>query len=130
MGAAAPVFIGESMTLQEWKLQYPDIVADDPVTQRYLDLFKCMYAGDYGCMADYLQGLFVAHRVVMSQKGAGPVLVTTSRSVGDVSVGGQVAGLGTGSSVGDYSGTRYGLEFIETIMLFGSGPMIAGAYCG
>lgn len=130
MGAAAPVFIGELMTLEEWKAQYPDIAADDPVIQRYLDLFKCMYAGDYGCMADYLQGLFAAHRVSMSQKGGGPVLVTTSRSVGDVSVGGQVAGLGTVDSMGDYSGTRYGIEFWEMIMMFGSGPMVAGAYHG
>ena len=116
--------------MEEWKAQYPDIAADDPVIQRYLDLFKCMFAGDYGCIADYLQGLFAAHRVVMSQKGGGPVLVTTSRSVGDVSVGGQVAGMNAGGIMGDYAGTRYGLEFWETISLFGTGPIVAGVYVG
>lgn len=130
MGAAAPVFIGESMTLEEWKAQYPDIPDDDPVIQRYLDLFSCMFSGNYGCMSDYLQGLFVAHRVAMSQKGSGAVLVATSRSVGDVSVSGQLAGGNTGREFGDYAGTRYGLEFMDAISMFGGGPMMSGAYVG
>ncbi|MGL4250957.1 MAG: DUF4054 domain-containing protein [Plesiomonas shigelloides] len=118
------------MTLDEWKAQYPDIAVDDPVISRYLDLFKCMFQGDYGCMTEYLQGLFVAHRVTMAAKGAGPVMVTTSRSVGDVSVSGEVAGLNRENIIGDYAGTRFGLEFWETISMYGDGIIMAQPYHG
>lgn len=133
MGAAAPVFIGESMTLEEWKSQYPDIVADDPVIQRYLDLFLCMFAGDYGCMADYLQGLFAAHYIVYSSSNPKDPTggIVTTKAVGDVSIGsGAYLAFQGRSDANHMYFTTYGQMFMDTIALFGSGPMIAGAYCG
>ncbi|MGL4753074.1 MAG: DUF4054 domain-containing protein [Aeromonadaceae bacterium] len=121
------------MTLQEWKSQYPDIAADDPVIQRYLDLFKCMYAGDYGCMADYLQGLFAAHYIVYSYANPKDPTggIVTVKTVGDVSISsGAYLALQGRSDANHMYFTTYGQMFMDTIALFGSGPMIAGAYCG
>lgn len=122
------------MTLAEFRTLYPEFAAiDDAVVQRYLDMFECQFGTDYGCMTDELQGLFVAHRLTIWQKtssgASGPQLVTTNRRVGDVSIGGYVAGGGDGS-YGDYSSTAYGIQFWENIKLYGGGPMMADSVYG
>lgn len=123
------------MTPAEFKVLYPEFATvDDAVIQRYLDLFACLYQGDYGCSADYLLGLFVAHQVYVFtvSPGSGPVQAVTSKSVGDVSVS---YGASSGAaSAGDFASTKYGLEFSRLIGMFGMGPIMAqpvGAFgCG
>lgn len=116
------------MTLDEFKAQYPDITATDEQIQFFLDLFLCIYTDDYGCMADYLQGLFTAHRLYMASLPGNPVLIQTSKRVGDVSVGGQL--LNRSDLPMDFAGSRYGTEFATTVSMFGAGPMMAGEYYG
>ncbi|MGL4752256.1 MAG: DUF4054 domain-containing protein [Aeromonadaceae bacterium] len=121
------------MTLQEWKSQYQDIAADDPVIQRYLDMFRCMYAGDYGCMADSLQGWFVAHYITYSSSNPKDPTggIVTTKTVGDVSIGSGAHLAFQGRSDANHMYfTTYGQMFMDAIALFGGGPMIAGAYCG
>ena len=122
------------MTIDEFRTLYPEFATiDDPVVQRFLDVFVCQFGTEYGCMTDELQALFVAHRLTLWQKtssgASGPQLVTTNRSVGDVSVSGYVAGGGDGSH-GDYSSTAYGIQFWESIKLYGGGPVMAGSVYG
>lgn len=120
------------MTLAEFKAIYTKITLSDTQIQMYLDLFVCQYGEDDGdcCMYDHLQGLFTAHRCTVFQnasKGGGgaPTLTQTSKSVGDVSVSGHVSGAND-STFGDFGATAYGIEFINSIQLLGSGPMMAG----
>lgn len=115
------------MTLEEFKLMYPNVTATDAQIQSYLDLFACQYGeNDGGCSYDYMQGLFVAHRgTVISRMSAAasPILTATSKSVGSVSTSGTVSGLD--SAFGDFGSTGYGIEFSANIMLLGAGPMMA-----
>ena len=120
------------MTLAEFRAYYPQFDSiDDLVVQRYLDLFECQFIGDYGCMHSELQGLFVAHRLSIWQRtssgSVGPIVVTTSKSVGDESQGGFVAGASDGG-YGDYSATAFGVQFWNTIMLYGAGGLMAEPY--
>lgn len=116
------------MDLATFKTQYPNISADDATIQRYLDLFLCQFTGDYGCMADHLQGLFTAHRLTVMSKGASPAMTVTSRRVGDVSTSGKVSG--TDDIYGDFGATSYGIEFWSTISIYGAGPMMTEPYYG
>lgn len=121
---------GELMTPAEFKAKYPafDSVSDDEI-QNQIDLFGCLYQGDYGCSSDYLLGLFVAHQAYVSTApGGGQVQTVGSRSVGDVSIS-YTASSGA-AAAGDFASSKYGLEFSRLISLFGMGPIMAGAYCG
>ena len=122
------------MTLAEFRAFYPEFSGvDDIVVQRYLDLFICQFGEQYGCMTGELQGLFVAHRLTIWKRtnsgSAGAVVTTTSKSVGDESLSGYVAGGGDGG-YGDYSATAYGIQFWNNIKLYGSGGFMAEAYQG
>ena len=116
------------MLIADFRTYYPQFDSiDDVIIQRYLDLFECQFTGDYDCMHDELQGLFVAHRVTiwsLGNKGfhAG-AMVETSKSVGDESIGGEIAG--ASNTYGDYSATSYGIQFWSTIRLYGAGPVMA-----
>jgi hypothetical protein len=119
------------MTVSEFRIFYPQFDSvDDAVVQRYLDLFECQFEGDYDCMADELQGLFTAHRLVMWQRtnagSVGAVVVATSKSVGDESQSGFVAG-GNENIPGDYAATSFGIQFWTTILPYGAGGMMAEA---
>lgn len=123
------------MTVDEFKAQYPDVAngMTDAQIQMYLDLFKCQYTLDYGCMTEYLQGLFVAHRGTISKKKDGPIIINITKRVGDVSVSGKTAGGSDESGYGvegDFSATRYGVEFWQSILPFGAGAMMAQPYYG
>ena len=120
------------MTLSEFRAFYPEFNAiDDVVVQRYLDLFTCQFGDQYGCMTDELQGLFVAHRLTVwkrTNSGSAAAIVTaTSKSVGDESLSGYVAGGGDGG-YGDYASTAYGVQFWNNIKLYGGGGFMAEAY--
>jgi hypothetical protein len=117
------------MTIAEFRVFYPQFdTIDDAVVQRYLDLFECQFTGDYDCMQDELQGLFTAHRLVMWQRtnagSVGAVVVATSKSVGDESQSGFVAGAQDGG-YGDYAATSFGVQFWTIILPYGSGGMMA-----
>ncbi len=119
------------MTLIEFRAFYPEFSAvDDLVVQRYLDLFICQFTGDYGCMTNELQGLFVAHRLSIWQRtnkgSAGAVVTATSKSVRDESLSGYVAGSNDGD-YGDYGSTAYGIQFWNNIKLYGGGGFMAEA---
>lgn len=118
------------MTPAEFKASYPTFgTVSDADIQRQIDLFGCLYQGDYGCLAPTLLGLFTAHQVtVATSSGSGPVQSVGSRSVGDVSVSmNQSSGA---ASAGDFAGTKYGLEFSRLMRMFGMGPVMSGAYRG
>jgi len=120
------------MTLAEFRIFYPQFsTIDDAVVNRYLELFLCQFVGDYDCMANELQGLFVAHRLTVWKRTSGgsdgAIVVATSKSVGDESQSGFVAGAQDGG-YGDYAATAYGVQFWSTIMLYGGGGMMAEAY--
>ncbi|AUR89468.1 head completion adaptor [Vibrio phage 1.123.O._10N.286.48.F3] len=117
------------MTVDEFKAEYPNITATDAQIQRYLDLFLCFYTDDYGCLADYLQGLFVAHRLYIDSLPGSPVLIQTTKKAGDVMVGGQLLNGGQSLPM-DFSASRYGTTFATMIAPFGAGPMMAGEYYG
>ncbi len=115
------------MTLDEFKALYPDTGASDVVIQRYLNLFDCMYKGDYGCMADELQALFVAHRCYMNALSPKPVMIQTGRRVGDVSLTSEPLQTDVAQ---DFGASRYGVEFWSVMELFGGGGMVAGSLDG
>lgn len=121
------------MTLAEFRIYYPEFAnIDDMIVQRYLDLFLCQFTGDYGCMTDELQGLFVAHRLAIwsrtSGGSVGAVVTATSKTVRDESLSGYVAGAQDGD-YGDYGSTAYGIQFWNNIKLYGSGGFMAEVYC-
>ena len=118
------------MTVAEFRALYPQFsTVDDAVIQQYLDLFSCIFGHlDFSCQESYLTGLFVAHRLTIWSKQGAVTMVATSKSVGDVSVSGQVPGMD--GSYGDYGATGYGIEFWNTISLFGAGGMMAEPYYG
>jgi hypothetical protein len=115
------------LTLAEFRAEYPQFNAvDDYVIQRQIDIFSCLYQGDYGCSADYLAGLFVAHQVFVSSKsGASPVQTMGSRAVGDVSISFNQSS--AADSAKDFASSKFGLEFSRLIRMFGMGAMVTGA---
>lgn len=130
--AAPAAFIFEvlQMTPTEFKANYPQFsTLTDAQVQVQLDLFVCLYGEDYGCVQDYLQGLFVAHQLAVSTtNGNGPVQAMTNRSVGDVSVG--YAQSRGAANAGDFASTKYGLEFDRLVRMYGAGPMLSGVNRG
>lgn len=118
------------MTPAEFKALYPAFNAlDDAVIQNQLDVFACLYQGSYGCSADYLTGLFVAHQLAVSTaSGSAPVQSASNRSVGDVSIG--YAASSGAAKAGDFASTKYGLEFSRLMRMFGMGPIMAGPNLG
>lgn len=118
------------MTLEEFRLIYPQFAAvPDAVITYQLGVFSCLYQGDYGCSADYLAGLFVAHQVAVSTAaGSGPVQSVASKSVGDVSISYNKSG--TADKAGDFSSTKFGQEFARLMGMFGMGPNMAGPVGG
>lgn len=117
------------MTPAEFKASYPtfDTVSDAEI-QRQIDAFGCLYQGDYGCSADFLLGLFIAHQVTVSTAaGSGPVQAVGSRSVGDVSVSYTSV---ANPYANEFAATKYGLEFSRLMRMFGMGPIMSGAYRG
>jgi len=114
------------MTPELFREVYPELAkTSDAVISYYLNAFSCMYTLDYGCQAEYLQGLFVAHQsYVKTKRGGGPVGAMTGRTVGDVST--QFAQSSGASSAADFAGSKYGLEFHRLISMFGGGPLITG----
>lgn len=97
----------------------------DAVIQYQLNAFACLYQGDYGCSADYLAGLFVAHQVAVSTAaGSGPAQSVASKSVGDVSISYNKSG--TADKSGDFASTKFGQEFARLMGMFGMGPAMAG----
>ena len=117
------------MTPAEFKAKYPQFDSvSDAVIQAQIDLFGCLYQGDYGCSSEYLLGLFVAHQVyVATAPGSGPVQAIASRSVGDVSISYNASS--GAAAAGDFASSKYGLEFSRLMRMFGMGPIMAGASC-
>lgn len=116
------------MTPAEFKTAYPEFAAtDDTAIQRQLDNFALLYRGDYGDVADYLTGLYVAHQVTVftlkSSKSA--VQNVKSRSVDGMSW--TYADNPQSAKAGDFASTKYGLEFHRIMSLFGKGPIMAKA---
>lgn len=117
------------MTVEEFQAIYTKITASPVTIQTYLDMFICQYGEDYDCMQDHLQGLFAAHRLTVfnnaQNSNGAPNMIKTSKRVGDVSVGGFVAG-SNDSTFSDFGTTAYGIEFTNTMRIYGGGPMMAG----
>ena len=119
-----------ALTLAQFRTKYTvfDNVPDGAV-QVYLDDFVVLYTGCYGEYYDVLQGYYVAHMLATNYNlatgapGGGAVtVVTTGRTVGDVSVSGQAIGIGSDGSMWD--GTTYGQMFKNLIGMFGAGPYL------
>lgn len=125
-----------ALDLAQFRASYPEFVnVPDAVIQRYLTEFTVLYTGCYGEYYDALQGYYVAHMLATNydlktgQSGGGSItVVTTGRSVGDVSVSGQAIGVGSDGSMWD--GTTYGQMFKNLIAIFGSGPYLTEAATG
>ena len=119
-----------ALDLAKFRASYPEFVnVPDAVIQRYLTEFTVLYTGCYGEYYDVLQGYYVAHmlstnyNLATGQPGGGAVtVVTTGRTVGDVSVSGQAIGVGSDGSMWD--GTTYGQRFRDLIAPFGAGPYL------
>ena len=125
-----------ALTLTHFRTKYPVFVnVPDGAVQGYLDDFVILYTGCYGEYYDVLQGYYVAHMLATNYNlatgasGGGSVtVVTTGRSVGDVSVSGQAIGVGSDGSMWD--GTTYGQMFKNLITMFGAGPYLTEAATG
>lgn len=125
-----------ALDLAQFRDSYPEFVnVPDAVIQRYLTEFTVLYTGCYGEYYDSLQGYYVAHMLATNynlttgQSGGGSVtVVTTGRTVGDVSVSGQAIGVGPDGSMWD--GTTYGQMFKNLITMFGAGPYLTEAATG
>lgn len=125
-----------ALDLAQFRDSYPEFVnVPDAVIQRYLTEFTVLYTGCYGEYYDALHGYYVAHMLATNynlktgQSGGGSVtVVTTGRSVGDVSVSGQAIGVGSDGSMWD--GTTYGQMFKNMIAIFGAGPYLTEAATG
>lgn len=125
-----------ALDLAQFRASYPEFVnVLDAVIQRYLTEFTVLYTGCYGEYYDALQGYYVAHMLATNynlttgQSGGGSVtVVTTGRTVGDVSVSGQAIGVGSDGSMWD--GTTYGQMFKNLIAIFGAGPYLTEAATG
>jgi hypothetical protein len=118
------------MTVIEFRAIYPQFAAvSDAVIQYQLNAFACLYQGDYGCSADYLAGLFVAHQVAVATSGGnGAAQSIASKSVGDVSISYNKSA--AADKAGDFGATKYGMEFARLMGMFGMGPIMAGAVSG
>lgn len=122
-----------ALTLAQFRTKYPVFVnTPDGAVNGYLDDFVILYTGCYGEYYDVLQGYYVAHMLATNynlstgQPGGGAVtVVTTGRTVGDVSVSGQAIGIGSDGSMWD--GTTYGQMFKNLIGIFGAGPYLTQA---
>lgn len=125
-----------ALDLAQFRASYPEFVnLPDAVIQRYLTEFTVLYTGCYGEYYDVLQGYYVAHMLATNYNlatgapGGGAVtVVTTGRSVGDVSVSGQAIGVSSDASMWD--GTTYGQMFKNLIAIFGSGPYLTESATG
>jgi len=116
-----------TMTPTEFKASYPEFDStDDSDIQRQLDAFDLLYQGDYGDLSDYLSGLYAAHQVTVYTKntGSAPVQSVKSRSVDSLSW--SYSESSTASAAGEFSSTKYGLEFFSIMSRFGNGPVLAG----
>lgn len=119
-----------ALTLTQFRTKYPVFLnVPDGAVQGYLDDFAILYTGCYGEYYDVLQGYYVAHMLATNYNlatgapGGGAVtVVTTGRTVGDVSVSGQAIGIGSDGSMWD--GTTYGQMFKNLIAIFGAGPYL------
>jgi len=113
------------MTPAEFKAIYPQFAAvSDVLIQHQLDAFLCLYQNDYGCSADYLLGLFVAHQVAVATSGGnGAAQSIASKSVGDVSISYNKSA--AADKTGDFAATKYGMEFARLMGMFGMGPILA-----
>ena len=119
-----------ALDIAQFLASYPEFVnVPDAVIQRYLTEFTILYTGCYGEYYDVLQGYYVAHMLATNynlasgQPGGGVLtVVTTGRTVGDVSVSGQAIGIGSDGSMWD--GTTYGQRFRDLIAPFGAGPYL------
>ena len=122
-----------AIDLAQLRVTYPEFVnVPDAVIQRYLTEFTVLYTGCYGEYYDVLQGYYVTHMLATNYNlttghpGGGSVtVVTTGRTVGDVSVSGQAIGIGSDGSMWD--GTTYGQMFKNLIGIFGAGPYLTQA---
>lgn len=116
------------MNLVEFRDTYPEFDdVPDTVLQRQLDAFASLYQGNYGDLRDYLSGLYVAHQttVFTTSTGAAAAQTVKSRSVDGMSW--TYADSPSAMKAGDFSSTKYGLEFFRVMSLFGQGPIMAGA---
>ena len=116
------------MTPAEFKVAYPGFASTaDADIQRQLDNFALLYKGSYGDLADYLTGLYTAHQVTVftTNTSQAPVQTVKSRSVDGLSW--QYSESIASSKAGDFSSTKYGLEFYRIINMFGQGPVMAQA---
>jgi len=116
------------MTPVEFQTVYQEFVEVDPaVIQRQLDAYALLYQGDYGTLADYLAGLYVAHQVTVfsTNTSQAPLETVSARSVDGMSW--KYEKSGSAEKAGDFSSTKYGLEFYRIMHMFGSGPVMAKA---
>lgn len=117
------------MTLAEFRTLYPEFDSTaDTVVQDFLDLFSKLYQGDYGDLADHMQGLYAAHRLTIKGRGkAGSTGALTGKSVGDASWS---YGSGPETSMSTELGaTPYGAELAELLPLFAD-SLVAEPYRG
>lgn len=117
------------MTPAEFIVAYPEFTSTGTADiQRQLDLFALLYKGDYGDLADYLQGLYTAHQVTVFTTNASqaPVQTVKQRSVDGMSW--TYSESSTTEKAGDFASTKYGLEFHRLMSMFGQGPIMAKAY--
>lgn len=116
------------MTPAEFKTEYPEFVdTDDTAIQRQLDAFTLLYQGNYGALADYLSGLYVAHQVTVftTNTSQAPVQTVKARSVDGMSWSYDKSA--ASEKAGDFASTKYGLEFHRIMSMFGMGPVMAKA---
>ncbi len=116
------------MTPAEFQTAYPEFVTADPAAiQRQIDAYALLYQGDYGTLADYLSGLYVAHQVTVfsTNTSQAPVQTVSARSVDGMSW--RYEKSGASEKAGDFASTKYGLEFHRLMSLFGGGPIMAKA---
>lgn len=116
------------MTPAEFKTLYPEFATTaDATIQAQLDNFALLYQGDYGALADYLTGLYVAHQVTVftTNTSQAPVQTVNSRSVDGMSWSYDKST--SSEKAGDFASTKYGLEFFRVMSMFGVGPVMAKA---
>lgn len=118
------------MTLAEFRTLYPEFDSTvDAQVQAFLDLFLVIYQGDYGDLADHMQGLFAAHRLTIKGRGkAGATGALTGKSVGDASWSYGSGGSDMAMST-ELGSTNYGLELAELLPLFAD-SLVAEPYRG
>jgi len=116
------------MDLAGFRVAYPEFAdVSDAAIQAQLDAFDLIYQGDYGTLADYLQGLYAAHQVTVFSvnTSSSPAQTVKSRSVDGMSW--SYSESSAASKAGDFASTKYGLEFYRIMSMLGAGPVMAGA---